>query len=433
MNRGHKYMFIKDERGGVLIFVGLALTLMMIAVGVAVDMGRVLVIRSKAMSALDAAVIATASRVSSTVSQEALKQTLQSFYNVNFSDVTMGVKTTITSATYNENTGTVDATINVVTPTLFGGFLTMDTVNIGLKSEVSRQLSGNDFEIAFVLDITPSMCFDHDGKFSLAACKANPGKLKSLRDNVAKLINTVNDAVTKSAGANSQVYYSFVPFIHTVRVDDGNLATDDLKHVSWPYMPLPIDYLPRIRGLSTNGQAIIDSLDSVMANIKNVGGTNTSIGTYWGWLSLRSASRGRFVGLSSHADPANHPAPMNDGRTFKMMLILTDGANTYYNWKVTDWSTNPVKQEWVGVHDTGADHDQSKYCQMIDKEGIDIFTIAFDVPKGSDADAIKDILRNDCAQEDKYHGRYFDASNADELTEAFEKIARYIVNLRITQ
>lgn len=416
---------MKDCHGGVFVFVALALFLMATCMGVAVDMGRIMLVRSQAMAALDASVLFASSRAMPDTTLEEVSGTVQSYFEANFSDGKANAENW--DIGYDADTGVITAKVDVSVNTFFGSFFAVDSVDVGLETQVQRVVGQTDFEIALVMDVTPSMCFDDAGTFSKAACSANKGKLLALRNSVNLLISTIDSATAQSASNAGSVYYSFAPFIHTVRVDDGNSATDDLNNNAWPNMSisLPISYLPYVRGLTTDGSKIISDLDSVMANMVNAGGTNTAIGTYWGWMSLREGNKDRFKGESAHENPSEHPAPMNSSNTFKIMILLTDGANSWYSFSKT---ANP---KWREYHDGSADLHQQRYCEAMDQEGIEVFAIAFDVPPSADADKIKEIFRDDCAQEDKYPGHYFEASDQEQLQAAFSKIANYVMNLRI--
>lgn len=418
----------RDQHGGVLIFIGLAISVLIISVGVAIDMGRVMLARSAAMSALDASVLGAAAVSGSDATPEEIEATAKQYFYANFPAGYLGVDSELTNleTTVDKANGAVEGNISLGLPTYFGNFLNVSNVEINLNSQVQRVAGDKNVEIALALDVTPSMCFNNLGEYSLAACSANKGKLKALRDSVATMVKDVEDAIA-SSGNKAEAYYSFVPFIHTVKINDK--VADD--HFYWSKVTglekkIDISYLPTMRGLGRDGTKIVSDLDGVIAKMKNFGGTNTAIGTYWAWLSLRQASVGKFIGTSSHQDASKHPVELNNKDTFKIMIMLTDGSNTYLELNV---DTN----EWEPYHDVIADHDQTQLCKQIQKEGIEIFAIAFDVPNDADGDKIRQIFRDDCAQESSKPKHYFEPKTPDELKDVFKKIASYLIDLRITK
>ncbi len=418
--------FKRDQQGGVFIFVALALFVLIASVGVAIDMGRVMIARSRAMSALDAGVLGAAAMADANAKPEDIEAMAQQYFDANYPTSFLGSVDTKVTTTVNTANGTVGGHLDIKLPTYFGNFVKLDEVKLGLNSEVTRVAGSKNLEIALALDVTPSMCFDNAGDYSKAACTASKGKLQALRDSVKVLVDSVESAISASGKSSGEAYYSFVPFIHTVKLN-GAVNNDFWTEIAGTEYFLPLGYLPTLRGLHRDGSQIVTDLDGVIANMQNAGGTNTAIGTYWGWLSLRKSSVGRFVGTSAHEDTTKHPVEINNPDNFKILVILTDGSNTYMEfdpWHGGKWHEN---------HDILADKDQTALCGQIQKEGIEIYAIAFDVPHDTDGDKIRKIFRDDCAQESTNSGHYFEPETADELKGVFKSIADALIDLRISK
>jgi Flp pilus assembly protein TadG len=416
----------QNEQGGVLIFVGIAIFVLVASVGVAIDMGRIMIVRSRAMSALDAGILGAAATADAGADANKIKEMAKEYFDANYSNSFLDSSVSEIDTTVDTANGTVDGSVDIKVPTYFGSFLNIKNVDIGLNTQVKRVAGDKNLEIALALDVTPSMCFNNVGDYSKAACMASKGKLKALRDSVDVMVTTIEDSIA-SSGSKSETYYSFVPFLHTVKlngVDNGNYHyTSKLTH---KHIYETLNHLPTLRGLHRDGKQIVTDLDGVIANMKDFGGTNTAIGTYWGWLSLRKSSVAKFIGSSSHEDAASHPAAINDKDTYKILVIMTDGANTFLEF-------DEYENKWWEEHDILADLDQTALCGQIHKEGIEVFTIAFDVPKDKDGTNIRKILRDDCAMEDTKPGHYFEPTTPDELKNAFTNIASYLIDLRITK
>jgi hypothetical protein len=419
----------KDNSAGVMMFVGLSLFVLVTVVGAAVDMGRIALVRSRATIALDGAILSAASIANGTVDVATIQTTANQYFYLNFPQNFMGVHNLALTTTYDVAKSSVQGDLRFQMPTFFGGFLGLNDVTIDLTSQVSRMAGGKSMEIALVLDVTPSMCFDAAGVYSRGACLSNKGKMKALRDAVNDLVTIIEGSIAAS-GTAGDVYYSFVPFLHTVRIG-GYVEDNDMfwDYVSGSMIKFNMSFLPSLHGLRRDGSQIVSSLDNVITTMENEGGTDTSIGTYWGWLSLRSGSVNRFMGVSAHENTTKHPVPINTANTYKMIIILTDGANTYMDFD----PYNGPSGTWTEHDNPVADASQIYLCDLIRKEGIDIFSIVFDVPNSVGGNKIRKIFRDDCAQEAINPGHYYEPYNSDELRAAFASIASQAISLRITK
>ena len=122
----------------------------------------------------------------------------------------------------------------------------------------------------------------------------------------------------------------------------------------------------------------------------------------WGWRTLDSRA------------PFQEAAGRNDNETDKIMIVMTDGANTR--------SKNGRFHE--GQSQANADNQAQRLCTSIKNENITVYTIAYEV-----GDTTTENLLRDCASD---ADKYFDATNAGDLMEAFDVIAASLTELRIT-
>jgi len=153
-----------------------------------------------------------------------------------------------------------------------------------------------------------------------------------------------------------------------------------------------------MRPLTTNMNAVKASINALNAR----GNTYIPSGIAWGWRTLDT---------NEPLTEARGPYAAN---TKKVMIIMTDGANT--------------KSKNGNSHNGGnvgnANRTTSDMCTNVKDSEIDVYTIAYDI---TDA-ATKNLMRN-CATDT---GMYFDASNAAELNAAFEEIGRNLIRVRLT-
>ena len=200
-----------------------------------------------------------------------------------------------------------------------------------------------------------------------------------------------------------------------------------------------------ISPLTTSESGAKSAINSMVAE----GGTNVQMGIAWGWRTLSSGepfSQGRAESI-------------NDNK--KIMIVMTDGNNTYYPanyWSNSRSTRNPAFYSSFG-HNGGkystplprrlfagynainpADHlptytlamDQHmvETCTNAKAAGIQIYTIAFDVPTNSSVEA---AMRQCASRDAGGEPLYYDADNSSALTDAFESIAEKIAELSITK
>ena len=154
----------------------------------------------------------------------------------------------------------------------------------------------------------------------------------------------------------------------------------------------PIGPLP----LTNDRDDLKDYIDDLNAN----GGTAGHIGIAWGWYSISPEWHSVWP---SGSDPLGYDEP----DSAKAMIIMTDG-------------------DFLNQHNPGegSSFDQAKkLCDNIKDEGIRVYTVAFKAPSQG-----KQILEY-CASGTEFA---FKAESADELTDAYTKIAQSISDLRIT-
>jgi hypothetical protein len=174
----------------------------------------------------------------------------------------------------------------------------------------------------------------------------------------------------------------------------------------------------------TNSQAtLLASINAMFAPSSPTGYTNIEEGVMWGWRVL--SDNAPFTGARPYGEVGNH----------KVLIVMTDGANTYvtrsnmnrsqymaFNYIIhgylgTTSSTNSVVVDAMNDRTLEA-------CANIPQQ-ITVYTIAFEL---DDADAEQILL--DCASDPT---KAFDAGNSEELVAVFQLIAQDIATLRIAE
>lgn len=184
------------------------------------------------------------------------------------------------------------------------------------------------------------------------------------------------------------------------------------------------------------------TIQNAVNRMQPIGGTNVGLGTVWGWRTL------------SPGAPFTEGRSYTDSTTKKIMIVMTDGENfygalsggsgrsvrtkSYYgafgysqNGRIFAGYTGSANPSHTNASFTAAMNEHLlSTCTNAKAQGIDVYTISFDVPNGS---TIKTMM-DQCASPDSAGGKNsFDADNAQKLNEAFSTIADRISELSIVK
>lgn len=139
------------------------------------------------------------------------------------------------------------------------------------------------------------------------------------------------------------------------------------------------------------------------------GNTLGNIGMAWG------------ARLLSPEPPFEEAHPWDDENWKKAIVMMTDGDNTENGTYSSYWVTAKNNMTVTKFNDRFAET-----CEALKEKGVIIYTVTFTSGINS---ATKNYYKNCATSED----HYFDAPTQSELTDAFERIARELGNLHITQ
>ncbi len=436
MQRNAQRSFIHQESGNVFILVAFGLLMLVLSIAVAVDMTRAFLVRSKAQSALDAALIGSSSIAYKGMPQTELTARATEFLEANFPEGYMGSSFDSFNVTFDAATGKVSGNLGVGFSPAFANVLGEDRFTIATSGEVTRVL-GKDLEIALALDHTSSMCASMTcmgSSCTNAAVNAAPctgtktgSRINELRSGVNIFFDEIKSATEATYDPDAKVLYSYIPFNHDVKVN-GTVMHNGA------------DYLPNSLGLREASQPILNAMSSIA--IANEGNTNAAKGLAWAWHSLRRVDRNMFTGSSAH-EFSDHPQQVADPDTIKAIIFFTDGTNefTYFSRSIGqvpgcfNGCPNPFPDTEepranVDRGSSNADNNQEDLCLAIQKEGIRIFPIVLNQntssPQWSEIVRINDICAAPATK--AYYPK-----TAEELREVFRQIARQLINLRITR
>ncbi|MEN3952823.1 TadE/TadG family type IV pilus assembly protein [Iodidimonas sp. SYSU 1G8] len=194
------------------------------------------------------------------------------------------------------------------------------------------------------------------------------------------------------------------------------------------------------------------------------GGTMSNLGLAWGWRALSPEWRGLWGGDT----PAEYPLDYNTENWDKVLILLTDGVNEWFDWEgngtkgddgktpvnglpgkagfSTSSSAYVVQGNVPDNTDYGAygriaenrlgttsnsqaqtvlNNKMKRMCTKLRDNGVTLYTITFGSPNA----ATKQTFLECAGRPDQY----FDTPSNDELEAAFIAIATEINNLRIAQ
>jgi len=178
------------------------------------------------------------------------------------------------------------------------------------------------------------------------------------------------------------------------------------------------DMQPLMR-LTTDWTALKDRVDDFNA----VGETHIPIGLAWGW------------NLLSPGGPFGDGVAYNTPKTTKIVVLMTDGENTYtttnsnndsnydgysYIWANRMGSTSGN----AGSRTTAINARLSLLCSNMKNAGIVIYTVRVEVTSGSSS------LLQGCASKPEF---FYDVQSASNLNAVFSAIAGSIENLRLSK
>lgn len=455
---GRGIVFRTDERGAIAIVFALVSLAVIGAVGLAVDVARVVRVHGSLQASLDQAVIAVATGKQNGDTNP--RDRLEPFLSTNWKE-TYGATPPVLQ--YDEpDSNSIWAKATTFVPTTISNITGIGQVEIAVVSQGGFGVG--KAEVALVLDTTGSM----DG--------SRIGALKSAAEDL--IIETY-----RKPDADSKIKFSIVPFAQYVNVGTG--------YRNAPWMSVPNDGSDTVcrmvtpvtsaSGCTTRTGYDYDDSGNQVGSYTYQECSSVTYGapenqcaavsrTWHGCVGSRASPLDREVELSASqpipgvtdiwcASPLRRldnnqtelrnairdlttsgytymapglmwgwrtvtpTAPFSDGspktgplRARKVIVLMTDGANTAS-------ASSPTHEGWNA---SDANVATDAVCTKIKDDGVEIFAIAFEV---TDPTAL-DLLRR-CASSPVTH--YFNATDADRLTAAFKRIGESLAAVRLTR
>jgi hypothetical protein len=360
-----------------------------------------------------------------------------------------------------------------------------DTMTVRSRTVIRRETSG--LELALVLDNTGSMWADPNG---VTRTDLTGTPFKAMQDAAFELIDVIYGVETEI----ENVWVSLVPYVATVNVgstrtgwlnatdeaitnpsvfgaggwkgcvmarahpydgDDTPPSAQKFTSFRYPktstdnnYPPINDDYTgsnaarkgPNL-GCGTPITPLTASRATIEDGIRDMkpwrrGGTTGNLGLAWGWRTISPRWRGLWGGDT----PATHPLDYNTALMEKVVVILTDGKNEFYDLPSGHSSPSDYTAYGrvnapgpVGLNESDRDDGRDELdermeqtCEDMKAEGIRIYTITFGGIPDTQA---RDLFRN-CASSPSM---YRHAPSNDDIADVFAAIGGELANLHIVE
>jgi Flp pilus assembly protein TadG len=456
-------------RGSVTTMLAVSAVPLIAAIGLGTDSGLAFMVKAKMQHSLDAAGLA-AGRV---IFSENVEADAQAFFEANFPAHYLDATVTDFTVTMDAGKEFVTLTAEASSPTRFMSMFGFDEMTVASRTVIQRENRG--MELALVMDNTGSM--------------RSGGKITAMKDAAHLLVDTIYGEETSLP----DVWISLVPYTAAVNAGAQHgdwLAFDDRIHdLPSPYQPTewlgcveartaPLDqddtppgdapftsyfYAAEVdnewvpvnesNGAQNNGTGpnlgcgpaitpLVSERATVDAAITEMlpwhrGGTTSNLGLVWGWRTLSPRWRGLWDGAEPDVLPLGYDEPLID----KVVVILTDGQNQFFDFKGHDPNNGvgPGGSDYTaygrladfGFASLNAAREEidlrfAAICTAMKAESIEIFAITF----GSTPNASTQELYRACATTPS---NYFHSPDNATLEDAFRSIGQVLSNLRIAE
>ena len=199
--RGRLKRLLRDDRGTVAVITALTAVPLIMSMGLAVDLTRGYMVRSKLSAALDAAGLAVGTNPSISATQAAA--VVQSYLAANFPTTNT---TSVTASAMSETASTVTLTATAQVKTGFLGLLGFSTLPVSTQSTVSFS---KGFEVTMVLDNTGSLSYP----LANSAATTSAENIIALKSAAGKFVVTLFGNTTTN---NTHLRVGIVPYVAAV-------------------------------------------------------------------------------------------------------------------------------------------------------------------------------------------------------------------------
>lgn len=436
---------------------------LVLAVAIALELGRWVIAQNELRAALDAGVLAGAARLQTNYAdKQGAIEAARTVFNLNKQK--SGWHSHVDEMIDFEIQGLrVFAVGEAKLKTILSDVV--KTAHLPLISDSEATLTNSTFEMALALDITGSMCRD-TLKLKEAPCTSAP-KLDAMKAAAKELVQMM----LANEGLRDRVRLSVVPFSDGVRLPSMQrvvaagptlpMKVHQEKSV-WGTFPIyyhgtgcvaertgserytdagpglgqfvtrvyvegknETDSTPQEFGCSFGETATVVPLtndkDELIAKIDGLsakGGTAGHLGTAWAWYTLSPNWSHVWSGKSDDAAPYSD---VKDKTLRKIAVLMSDGK---FNRAFSVEGYMPKSHGYSGAANGTSEEQALALCNGMKAKGIEVYTIGFEVNSSAEQ------LLRDCATSSSH---MFLANSGYELMKIFKGIGERSLSLRLTQ
>jgi len=469
--------FKKSTRGTVAVIFALVLLPVLLVLGMGVDMQRSINFKKKMELALDTATLAASNLRTNDDIDTLVDSMVRAHLNelgIPSEDISVEIDRTITY-----NSRRVEAIVRVKYPLILMSAKGNRYVDLEVRSVAEQAIS--NIEIAMVLDVSSSMRGNRLSRLKTASVQfidsvLTDTTIDTTSINIVPFGGTVNigdlfdrfvveldDSATIENPNKSQYSIGQKVEDKAFRFSNGDKCLEarkedyDVKRIEpnsrsqvphfwrwWNFHP----WCPGSDSEIFLNSNDTEDLKSHLNNLVLSDGTGMDVGAMWGLKTLSPDFRGIVGG-----DYSERPLDFDAEDSKKIMIIMTDGEitaqnrpkdatllnvhtnrNSNFEPNVNSKSNHGNKKNMQTVlskgsasHNSGHDSAIGRFlniCETAKENNISIYTIGFQIKKGSVAD--KNLAA--CASSP---GQYYHVESLD-ISKAFEDIAARITELRLT-
>ncbi len=351
----------KRREGSVAMIFAISAIPIVIAAGMAIDVGRAYAVKVRLGAALDAAALAIGSESNRTRAE--MVTDLQNYFAANYPSTALGTASlpTPVPADADLTASTVNFQAQATVPMTLMRLVGVDNMTVSVTAQTKKTTG---LEVAVVLDNTGSMlCGPSDGapSYSDSLCATNvvasdtsctdatnQSRICTLRNAATQFVDTLSDAIA----ATQQLYVSIVPYVTTVNVGSSfctsGTSCSHIAATSGDFTDLRGNIMPvtPITGNTTSSSSTISSVSTLTSSgsVSNTvaiqqgmyiyghgipsGATVSSVSS--SSLTISSTATLTFSGNSLAVGPVsgNTSTPYTDPTTFTTTGSWTNGSKT---------------------------------------------------------------------------------------------------------